>query len=117
MPLLGDIPLIGRAFQNRAKSSVRTELLLLITPYVLEDATQVEEVTRAVRERFGRVERNWPGRPDGAPAPLRPEPLPVLPAKPDTSLPSATQLPAEAPIEGQVPAAVPQAGSSSGRPA
>jgi len=63
VPLLGDIPLLGRAFQNRTKSSVRTELLLLITPYVLEDSTQVEEVTRAVRERFGRVERRLAGPP------------------------------------------------------
>jgi general secretion pathway protein D len=69
VPLLGDIPLLGRAFQNRTKSSVRTELLLLITPYVLEDATQVEEVTRAVRERFGRSERSWPGRPDSSSEP------------------------------------------------
>ncbi len=69
VPLLGDIPLIGRAFQNRNKTGNRTELLLLITPYVLEDATQVEDITRAVRDRFGRNERQWQGKPD----PARPE--------------------------------------------
>ena len=106
VPLLGDIPLLGRAFQNRTKSSVRTELLLLITPYVLEDATQVEEVTRAVRERFGRVERSWPGRPDGAPAPLQErEPLPVPPAKPNPDPQPSEEAPASAPVEVQPPAA------------
>ncbi len=72
VPLLGDIPLIGRAFQNRNKTGNRTELLLLITPYVLEDAAQVEDITRAVRDRFGRNERQWPGKPD----PARPEDTP-----------------------------------------
>jgi general secretion pathway protein D len=106
VPLLGDIPLLGRAFQNRTKSSVRTELLLLITPYVLEDSTQVEEVTRAVRERFGRVERSWPGRPDGAPAPLQPrEPLPVPPAKPSPDPQPSTEAPINPPVEAQSPAA------------
>lgn len=105
VPLLGDIPLVGRAFQNRTKSSVRTELLLLITPYVLEDATQVEEVTRAVRERFGRVERSWPGRPDPAPAPLQREPLPVPPAKPNPDPQPSAEAPASAPVEVQPPAA------------
>ena len=109
VPLLGDIPLVGRAFQNRTKSSVRTELLLLITPYVLEDATQVEEVTRAVRERFGRVERSWPGRPDAAPAPLQREPLPVPPAKPNPDPQPSAEAPASAPVEVQPPAAANQA--------
>ena len=109
VPLLGDIPLVGRAFQNRTKSSVRTELLLLITPYVLEDATQVEEVTRAVRERFGRVERSWPGRPDPAPAPLQREPLPVPPAKPNPDPQPSAEAPASAPVEVQQPAAANQA--------
>ncbi len=106
VPLLGDIPLVGRAFQNRTKSSVRTELLLLITPYVLEDATQVEEVTRAVRERFGRVERSWPGRPDGTPAPLQErEPLPMPPAKPNPDPQPSAEAPSSAPVEVQPPAA------------
>jgi general secretion pathway protein D len=86
VPLLGDIPVLGRAFQNRTKSGVRTELLLLITPYVLEDAIQVEEISRAVRSRFGQYDGGWPGRPDDAveqaPAvePLPPETQPPAPA-------------------------------------
>lgn len=87
VPLLGDIPLIGRAFQNRNKTGNRTELLLLITPYVLEDAAQVEDITRAVRDRFGRNERQWPGKPD----PARPEETPQ--ADPQSS-PSEQAAPA-----------------------
>lgn len=117
VPLLGDIPLLGRAFQNRTKSSVRTELLLLITPYVLEDATQVEEVTRAVRERFGRSERSWPGSPDTAdvpaPAPLR-GPVPVaMPAK-DT--PESEAVPAADPPAGEASTVVLPPPATTGQP-
>ena len=53
VPLLGDIPVLGRAFQSRKKSGTRTELLMLITPYVVEDAAQTRAITDAIRARFG----------------------------------------------------------------
>ncbi len=96
VPLLGDIPLIGRAFQNRNKSGNRTELLLLITPYVLEDATQVDDISRAVRDRFGRNERQWPGKPD----PGRREEAP----EGDATVPSPPRSGDAAPPEKAVPA-------------
>ena len=52
VPLLGDIPLLGAAFQSRRAEGVRTELLMLITPYVLEDASQARAITDAIRARF-----------------------------------------------------------------
>ncbi|WP_313228735.1 secretin N-terminal domain-containing protein [Stenotrophomonas acidaminiphila] len=89
VPLLGDIPLIGRAFQNRNKSGNRTELLLLITPYVLEDATQVDDISRAVRDRFGRNERQWPGKPDPGRKEEAPEGGATLPQSAPSSDPAA----------------------------
>jgi general secretion pathway protein D len=62
VPLLGDIPLLGRAFQNRTRSGTRTELLMLITPYVLEDAEQARAITDAVRSSFD-SRGAWPGQP------------------------------------------------------
>lgn len=53
VPLLGDIPVIGAAFQNRRRTGTRTELLMLITPYVVEDAQQAREITDAIQSRFG----------------------------------------------------------------
>lgn len=53
VPLLGDIPVLGRAFQSRKQSGTRTELLMLITPYVVEDAAQTRAITDAIRTRFG----------------------------------------------------------------
>lgn len=52
VPFLGDIPLLGAAFQSRKAQSVRTELLMLITPYVVEDASQARAITEALRSRF-----------------------------------------------------------------
>ncbi|MBD9369571.1 secretin N-terminal domain-containing protein [Xanthomonas sp. XNM01] len=107
VPLLGDIPLLGRAFQNRTKSGVRTELLLLITPYVLEDATQVDDISRAVRDRFGSTERSWPGGPDPEPPPAQPLPagevrvLPGIPATvPESAAPASPPPPSVTPPGG-----------------
>ena len=52
VPLLGDIPGLGRLFQNRRTEGTRTELLMLITPYVIEDSVQAREITEAVQSRF-----------------------------------------------------------------
>ncbi len=53
VPLLGDIPILGKAFQSARRTGTRTELLLLITPYVVEDASQTRAITDAIRARFG----------------------------------------------------------------
>ena len=37
VPVLGDIPFIGFLFQNRVKSTRKTELLVFITPKVVTD--------------------------------------------------------------------------------
>ena len=52
VPLLGDIPVLGAAFQSRRAEGTRTEMLMLITPYVLEDASQARAITEAIRARF-----------------------------------------------------------------
>ena len=35
IPLLGDIPLIGKLFRGRKKNVVRTELVVFVTPRIL----------------------------------------------------------------------------------
>ena len=37
VPVLGDIPVVGSLFSNRALSTVNTELVVLITPYIVND--------------------------------------------------------------------------------
>ncbi|HEY1034267.1 MAG TPA: secretin N-terminal domain-containing protein [Pseudoxanthomonas sp.] len=99
VPLLGDIPVLGRAFQSRKQSGTRTELLMLITPYVVEDAAQTRAITDAIRARFG---SGQPWREGGriAPAPS------ALPAPP----PARTQG-GGSPAEAATPQAPADAGN------
>lgn len=49
VPGLGDVPILGAAFRNRQSTKRRSELLILIRPYVInstEDATTVTEYWR-----------------------------------------------------------------------
>ncbi len=45
VPILGDIPILGRLFRSESKDKNRTELLVLITPYVLTTPADVERET------------------------------------------------------------------------
>ena len=44
VPLLGDIPLLGKAFQSNRKEVVESELILFLQPSIVEDSqTQTQE--------------------------------------------------------------------------
>ncbi|HUH02768.1 MAG TPA: type II secretion system secretin GspD [Kofleriaceae bacterium] len=52
IPLLGDIPLFGYLFKYSTKTKAKTNLLILLTPYVIKDQLDIEEIVqRKVRER------------------------------------------------------------------
>jgi type II secretory pathway component GspD/PulD (secretin) len=56
VPVLGDLPVIGGLFSNRSLSSVNTELVVLITPYIVDndmvrlDGGKVERVNQVAAE-------------------------------------------------------------------
>lgn len=47
VPLLKDIPIMGNLFKSTKKSRDRTELVMLITPYILNDSADAEAATDA----------------------------------------------------------------------
>jgi general secretion pathway protein D len=47
VPVLGDIPLLGYLFKTRATTKHRTNLLILLTPYLIKDRRDLQ----AIRER------------------------------------------------------------------
>jgi general secretion pathway protein D len=52
VPLLGDIPILGYLFKYSTKTKVKTNLLLLLTPYIIKDQLDLEAIReRKVRER------------------------------------------------------------------
>jgi general secretion pathway protein D len=52
IPLLGDIPLLGYLFKYTSKTKKKNNLLVLLTPYVIQDQVDIEQIVeRKVRER------------------------------------------------------------------
>jgi general secretion pathway protein D len=45
IPLLGDIPLVGNLFQHKVSSNVKTELLIFLTPHVIQAPSQLAMMT------------------------------------------------------------------------
>lgn len=52
VPLLGDIPLVGNLFKQKHKTNDRTELIMLITPYIVSDEDDARQITDVARSRF-----------------------------------------------------------------
>ena len=46
VPLLGDLPLVGALFRSSRKSKSKSNLLVLLTPYVLSNASEARRLTR-----------------------------------------------------------------------
>ena len=45
IPLLGDIPYIGGAFRHTIKNETRTELLIFLTPYIIEGTEKMDKIS------------------------------------------------------------------------
>lgn len=58
VPLLGDIPLIGWAFKTKSKIHKKTNLMILLTPHIIKDATDLAEMTQSQRTLFGTSSKN-----------------------------------------------------------
>ncbi len=55
VPLLKDIPLLGFFFSRTVRTKQRTELVVTITPRVIEDSRQARIVTQELRDRLDNV--------------------------------------------------------------
>jgi general secretion pathway protein D len=57
VPLLGDIPILGYLFKYSTKAKKKTNLLILLTPYIVKDQLDLQAIReRKVREREEFVE-------------------------------------------------------------
>ncbi len=52
IPLLGDIPVLKHAFRTYADEKRKIELLIFITPYVVESDSEGDALTKTVRSRY-----------------------------------------------------------------
>ncbi|MHC4990412.1 MAG: secretin N-terminal domain-containing protein, partial [Planctomycetota bacterium] len=52
VPLLGDLPLIGPLFRSETTSSTKIELLIVLTPYVIESPAEIDLLTEREVDRL-----------------------------------------------------------------
>ena len=54
VPILGDLPLVGRIFRGRQVTRRKTNLLIFLTPHIISEPADLEEVYRVkVAQRQG----------------------------------------------------------------
>ncbi len=56
IPLLSDIPILGNLFKTTQEVTLRTELLVLITPRVVHSRMDAQRITEELRERLKSIE-------------------------------------------------------------
>jgi type II secretion system protein D len=62
VPLLGDIPLLGALFTSIEKQVTRTELVAFITPVVVDNPTEVQELNAPFQQRLGELRKMLTGQ-------------------------------------------------------
>lgn len=58
IPLIGDIPLLGMLFRQTKQKKTKSELVILLTPYVLNDRS-IEDIRKEHEERLKRTGRTF----------------------------------------------------------
>ena len=71
VPYLKDVPLIGNLFKSQTRKRDKTELVLMIVPYIIETDTQAQELTRSLSQRFELLDLPYSSAPPPA-VPVQP---------------------------------------------
>jgi general secretion pathway protein D len=63
IPLLGDIPILGWLFKSRTSGTVKTNLMVFITPKIVRNPRDSEDILNSkIDERIEFIQRNMEGR-------------------------------------------------------
>jgi general secretion pathway protein D len=57
VPLLSEIPIIGHLFGSTTRNSNRTELIILITPHVIQTVDKLQEATQELKDTLRNVHK------------------------------------------------------------
>jgi type II secretory pathway component GspD/PulD (secretin) len=55
IPLLGDIPVLGNLFKSIAKTKSKTELMVLITPHIINTASEADMMTKEFKDKLNQI--------------------------------------------------------------
>ena len=83
VPILGSIPILGIPFRHTVKSTVKTELLIFLTPYIVEGKEKLKQLTLHESNQSNLIKEGF--TPEDINSSI--EPLQLL-AEPYTQLPS-----------------------------
>ncbi|MDO8178819.1 MAG: secretin N-terminal domain-containing protein [Undibacterium sp.] len=97
VPFLKDIPLVGNLFKSQSVGRGKTELIILITPYIINDDFEAESITNAFQSSLGDWARDLKERTD-LKSLKRPPPSDVVPFKEQSESQERTGLKTTAPI-------------------
>lgn len=101
IPFIKDVPILGNLFKSRTLNKNKTELVLMIVPYIIESDEQAYNVTQAIVDQFDHLELEQALRPPPGTYPNTPG---ATPATPPRVLPGQAAVPVPAP-SGAPPAA------------
>jgi len=62
VPILGDVPLIGALFRGRRVESRKSNLLIFLTPHIVEDGDDMVEIMRVKEAQFREFRRRFYGK-------------------------------------------------------
>jgi len=60
VPILGDIPLLGAAFKRKIKNDVKTELLIFLTPHVVQNPEDLARISNDERQKMDLAPKAFP---------------------------------------------------------
>ena len=56
VPIAGDIPLLGNLFRATRRNTVKTELLIVLTPHVIHDQQDARAISEQMRDQTGLID-------------------------------------------------------------
>ena len=65
VPLVKDVPVLGYLFKSKDKKDSRTELLIMITPYVIENENVLDQYIEQFKEKTQMIRKNIYGSLEG----------------------------------------------------
>jgi general secretion pathway protein D len=55
IPILMDIPLLGKLFSSTSEDIFRTELIITVSPTIIENQLAVQQITEELRKKMSRA--------------------------------------------------------------
>ncbi|MBE0439970.1 MAG: general secretion pathway protein GspD [Gammaproteobacteria bacterium] len=90
VPILGEIPVIGRVFSSTIESEEETETVLLITPHIMNNPADSEKIRKTDNPFYEKHNKGYPDLPESEPKFIKP-----IKTSPDNNEKKVKSIPAK----------------------